>query len=82
MNADPSSRPIPAEPLGGDAGPEWRLPAGHLRKIATRISHLSEWDNVTVENRGQGYMFVEYENADGVLIRESLMPGDDAPPAG
>lgn len=73
-----SSRPIPAEPLGGQAGPVWRVEAGALRKIASRLGHLDAFASVCIENRGQGYLFIRYTDADGVLITESLMPGDDA----
>jgi len=64
--------------MSGERGPVWQLHAGELRKIATRITHLSEWANVGIENRGQGYPFIQFEDADGALIRESLLPGEDA----
>ncbi len=73
----PDDTTIPDEPLRG-TGPTWRLPVGAVRKIAKRTEHLDAWDDVTVENRGQGYFLLTSVDAAGNRVEESLMPGDDA----
>jgi hypothetical protein len=77
MSKDEANRPIPDEPISDEPGPVWRIPAGAVRRLAKLVEHVGAWENVTIENRGKGYLYFSYPNADGVQVHGAAAPGDD-----